>query len=365
MTNEPIRGRRWNKRLAALVLAAVGTGLTTQHIIPLPVLAAQQPVTLLPPAQPTPPALAQSQDTSRAVAYIYGNVAVTHEEFGKFLMDRGGSDKLELFVNKRIIEEEAKKAGATVSKEEMELALIDDLVGIGVKKEEFLQIVLPKYGKSLFEWMEDVIRPRLLISKMCRKRMEITDADLKLQFERRYGEQRRVQMIMWPKKDDLKSIHAAYAELRKGQTEFDQFARAQANPALASAKGHIKPITKHLTGEDKIVETTAFSMRAGDVSEILNTHQGWIVMKLHEIVPPRTDVTFEKEKTMLEKAAFEEKLTNEIPKLFAEMKERAKPNLLYTGPTDWKTISRPLPALPPVQQATGTVIQPPMQITPR
>jgi hypothetical protein len=319
----------WKPLLASMVLVGLTLAATADRIV------GQQPMTPrpMPVAQP-----AASSDANRPAAYIYDNIPVSYEEFGRFLMDRGGTEKLELFVNKRIIEEEARKANVTVSKLEMEAALMEDLEGIQVKKSEFVQLVLPKYGKTLYEWMEDVIRPRILLMKMCRNRIQITDADLKLQFERRFGEQRQVQMIMWPKTDDAKAIQATFAKIRDSQAEFDHAARSQANPSLAAACGYIKPITKHLVAEDKIVEQTAFALKVGEVSHVLQTQQGWIVMKLHKVIPPNTEAKFDVEKARLEKAAFDERLTLEVPKYFAELKIKAKPQLLFTGPAEWRTV---------------------------
>jgi len=195
----------------------------------------------------------------------------------------------------------------------------------------------------------------LLLTKMCRQRIKISEADLKLQFERRYGEQRSVQMIMWPKGDDVKGIQTTWAKIRESQEEFDHAARSQANPALAAACGRIKPITKHLNAEDKRVEETAFSMKVGSVSEVLTTSQGYIVMKLLEVRPPNDIAKFEEQRPLLEKAAFEEHLTAEIPKFFAELKEKAKPQFIYTGPTDWRTIRATEPGTLP----TGVTIVPP------
>ena len=96
--------------------------------------------------------------------------------------------------------------------------------------------------------MEDVIRPRLLLTKLCRDRVKVTEDDLKQQFEREYGEKRRVQVIMWPKGDDLKAIQELYGKIRDSQDEFDRAARGQANPALAAACGNIKPIARHTYG---------------------------------------------------------------------------------------------------------------------
>ena len=327
--------RRLRPVLAAGLLV-VGLGAATDRLVgqqPQP-----QPLQALPPAAaPTPPA-----DPAKPVAYIYGNEAVTHEEFGKYLMDRGGADKLDLFVNKKIIEREAAKRNVAVTDLEMKAALEEDMASVSaggaVSRDEFIKIVLAKHGKTLFEWMEDVVRPRLLLRKMCYDRVKVTEKDLTMQFERRYGEQRAVQIILYPKGDPLKVIQDQWGKIRNDPVEFDSAARAQANPALAAALGKIKPITRHLVAEDKIVEDTAFKLKKGEVSEVLQTQQGWLVMKLLEVIPPNTAANYETEKPRLQKAAYDELLEQEIPKFFGELRKAANVQTLYTPPTEWRSL---------------------------
>jgi len=280
----------------------------------------------------------------RPVAVIHGSMAITHEEFGKFLMDRGGAEKLEIFVNKKIIETEALKRGLTVTDLELKAAFKQSVAtssaagdGKIISEADFIRVVLPKFGKNLYEWMEDIERPRLLLTKMCVDRIKIKDEDLTIQFERLHGEKRQVQIIIWPKGDDVKSIEKIYGRIRGSEVEFDSEARQQANPSLAAAKGNIKPITKHGTGDDKRVEDVAFKLKKGEVSEIITTQQGYIVMKLIDIIPANAAVKFATERPMLEKAAFEAKMEEEIPKCFAELRKAAAPDFKYAGPEEWKS----------------------------
>lgn len=343
MRTEPTRLRR----LAACALAVGGLGVIADAI-------AQQP--------PAPkPAAATANDFDRPVAYINGNVAVSRAEFGEFLMARGGVDKLELFINRKIIDHECARQGVTVSQVEMEAALLEDLQGLSVKKADFVQQVLPRYGKSLYEWMEDVIRPRLLLTKLCKDRVKVTEDDLKQHFEREYGEKRRAQVIMWPKGDDLKAIQDLYGKIHDSQDEFDRAARGQANPALAAACGNIKPIARHTYGEDRIVVETAYKLRPGEVSEILTTSQGYVVLKLHEVIPPDAKANFEKEKDRLHKRAYDERMSQEIPKLFAELKAAAKPNLIFTGPEVWKAIAGPNASPENVLQGVSGAVPAPVE----
>ena len=330
-----------SRRLRLVVAAGVlvvGLGLTADRLV------GQQPLPQPLPLGATPPAAAAPvTDPAKPVAYIYGNVTVTHDEFGKYLMDRGGADKLDLFVNKKIIEREAARRGVTVTKLEMEASLQEDIDvagqgGQAIRRDDFVKIVLAKHGKTFFEWMEDVVRPRLLLQKMCRANVKVSEQNLKIEFERRFGEQRLVQIILYPLGDPEKVVLEQWGKIRNDPVEFDSVARAQANPGLAASKGMIKPVTKHLAAQDKIVEDTAFKLKKGEVSEVLQTQQGYLVMKMVEVIPANAAANFEKERPVLEKAAYDERMDLEIPKFFNELRKAANVQTLYVPPAEWRSI---------------------------
>jgi hypothetical protein len=275
---------------------------------------------------------------SSPVAHIFGNVPVTRQDLGEFLMARGGADKVHLLVNRMIIETEAKRRNITVTNDEVSAALNSDMENLPpqVTRADFIKTMLPRYGMTYYEWMEDNIRPRLMLGKMCRDRVKVTDEDLMKQFERHYGEKRQVQILMYPLGDDQKTIQAEYAKVRTSQVEFDRAARAMANPSLAASAGYIKPISKHMYAQDQIIEKVAYELKEGEISQILQTSQGWVIMKLHKIIAPDTAVKFEAEKPKLFKEAFEERLSQEIPKFFDELRKQANPQIYYAGPTEWK-----------------------------
>ncbi|MGL4424595.1 MAG: peptidyl-prolyl cis-trans isomerase [Gemmataceae bacterium] len=317
------------RALAGIGIVAAGIGIMADRAM------TQTPPPVSTPAasqEPTQVAPNTRDYGSRPVAYIYGNVAITRADLAEFLIARGGYDRVEMLVNKMIIETEAQKRGITVTPIEMEAALGEDLKGINVKKEDFISAVLPKYNKTLFEWMEDVVRPRLLLTKMCKANVKVAEEDLKLEFERQYGEKRDVRIIIWPESDGKKNVLSAWDQARKSDDEFLRMAKQQANPSLAGTAGHIKPINKHLVAEDKIVETTAFSLREGEVSQVLETKQGYMVMKLLRIIPPDVNAKYESVKDRISGEVFDMKLSQEIPKMFAELSKLANPQILMKGP---------------------------------
>ncbi|MBL8868005.1 MAG: peptidyl-prolyl cis-trans isomerase [Gemmataceae bacterium] len=326
----------FRKRLLLAGALAVGVGAMAQRAMTQSPLGAPSPEpTLVDP---------KSKDYgSRPVAYIYNTVPVTRADLAEFLIARGGHEKVELLVNKMIIEEEAKRRKITVTPQEMEAAFKADLniSNPPIRKEDFINLLLPKYNKTFYEWMEDVVRPRLLLGKMCEesKRVVVAEADVQRIFEREYGEKKAVKIIIWPKGDDFKSITKTWELIRKSDSEFDATARTQANAGLASTAGEIKPIARFQIGDDKdkIVEKVAFELKEGEVSHIFETQQGYMVMKLLKTLPPDSKVKYADVKEKLYKEAYDLKLTAEIPKMFAELCKAANPAVLLSGPpSQWR-----------------------------
>lgn len=333
---------RRNRLVRGLAFAGVATagyafGISGDRALAQLTLRPAPPAALpgTPMLQP-PGAQPKAEVDRRVTAYIYGNVPVTREELGEFLIARGGHEKLELLVNKRIIEIEAHRRQITVTSIEVQAALEDEMRGLGISKGDFVKHILPKYGKTLYEWVEDVVKPRLYLTKMCQDRVKITDDDLKKAFENRYGEQREAKVICWSKDDGgptLRTAQRQWAEARKGDAEFDAVARQQADPALAAVAGLVKPVGRYSVVASDEVEKVLFNLKVGEISQLFDTQSGLMCMKLVRIIPPNDKVQFDDTmKKALLKELFEARMNLEIPKFFVDLKLAAKPVLYLKGP---------------------------------
>ena len=280
------RGRR-ERLVRGLAFAGVAAAGYAFGISGDRAAAQPQPPALLPPGTQPPKTAPQPEPDRRVTAYIYGNVPVTREELGEFLIARGGHEKLELLVNKRIIEVEAQRRQITVTPIEVQAALEDEMRGMGITKADFAKHILPRYGKTLYEWVEDVVKPRLMLTKMCQDRVKISEEDLKKAFENRYGELRTAKVICWNKDDNgplLRIAQKQWDEARKGDAEFDAVARTQADPTLAAVCGLVKPVGRHSVTASDQVEKVLFSLKVGEISQLFDTPSGIMCMKLIEII---------------------------------------------------------------------------------
>ncbi len=207
MAGSSKKGAAWSWRRLALGAACVA-GLGAAGYLGcrfLPCATAQpaapaKPAAVAPPASPTAPPADYCQ---RPVAFLHGNETITREQLGEYLIARYGADKLPLLVNKLIIEEACRTKGIDVTPAEVEASFAQDIasMGGGVTEKIFVDNILKQYKKTLFEWKEDVVRPKLLMTKLVRDRVKVTEEEIQAGYEAYYGEKIDCKFIYWPKSE--------------------------------------------------------------------------------------------------------------------------------------------------------------------
>jgi hypothetical protein len=294
-----------------------------------------------PPAPPAEtPAAAPSDYGQRVVAYVHGTVPITREDLGEYLIARFGYDRVELLVNKRIIELACQKRGVDVTEAEVNAAIEADCGRLGVQRADFVQKVLRQKGKTLYEWKEDVVKPGLMLNKLCVKdgRVRVTDEDLRKAFEAAYGAKVECRIIIWPKGED-KFAMQMFDNLRKSEEEFERAARTQANPHLAAVGGRIRPIAR-FSGTHAELEKEAYSLKPGEVSRLVVTPEGTVCLKCDKLIPADETVKFDDVKEALRKDVFDKKMEAEIPVMFKAMRDEAKPVFMLKKGTNAEDLKR-------------------------
>ncbi|MCS6976180.1 MAG: SurA N-terminal domain-containing protein [Gemmatales bacterium] len=284
------------------------------------------------------------------VAYVNG-VPITRQELAEELIARRGKKQLELLINRKIIEQAAQKAGITVSDAEVEAELKEFMAAAGcVTARDFERNVLQKRDTTLFEYKEDVIKPAILMRKLGGQRVAVTDDDLRKAFESKYGERVQCRVILEKNKRQADAIyHEILAAAGSGEADaipaaFLRKARTQADPTLAANAGLIH-ISRHSAWPN--MEQRAFQLRDGEMSEVLQTPEGYVILLREKLLPPMPGKKFEDEKENLRKEYAETKLRTEVPKLFKELREQAVVQDFLNNKYDIITIMEQLGSLPP------------------
>lgn len=297
----------------------------------------------------------------RVVAYLNDNQPIYRAELGEYLIQRFGAERLDYMVNRRIVEMECDKYSIIVSDGEVEARFQQDLQSFGthITEKEFVNSILRRFGKTLYEWKEDVIRPKIMMEKLVDATVQITDKDIQEGFDARYGPKVECRMIVLAQGQEA-IAQKVWDNARKGEKAFLDEARQQFIPNLAGAMGKVPPIHKHFG--DKLLEETAFGLKKGEISNLLKMQDGtFVILYCENHLPTTIGVRFEDERTKLHKEMHELRVAQKVPDAFAAMRLRANPRLVLSnvGTSSASVVPPPLP-LPSVP--SGSPVSAPVKI---
>jgi parvulin-like peptidyl-prolyl isomerase len=206
---------------------------------------------------------------------------------------------------------------------------------------EFEKSVLRDRGTTLFEYREDVIKPGILMRKLVEKRVKVDDEDVKRAFEANYGEKVQCRILVVPRDNGLQNAIRLHEQVRgKGLQEFITLAAKNANPQLAATGGQIRPINRHSALGN--VETEAFRLKDGEVSTILDTPEGYVILFRERLIPADTTIKFDAVRESLHKEIRKKKIEREIPTMFNEMKFSASVRDYLNNRFDIKGVQKEL-----------------------
>ena len=206
---------------------------------------------------------------TRYVASLYnGKVMLTRQDLGEYLIQRYGAGSVQLLVNRRIIERACQERKLTVSDAEVDLEFNFDCAkhknkdGTPYSCEQFIKEYLAANKVTVFQYKEDILRPRLMLAKLCRDRIHVEPKDFECAYQAHYGEKVECRMILWPKDDgNIKFILQEYGQIHDNPKVFEEKARHQASRTLSMNGGLLEePIGRHTTGNDDL-EEAAFIAR--------------------------------------------------------------------------------------------------------
>jgi hypothetical protein len=290
--------------------------------------------------------------SKRVVAYIYGNIPVTREELGEFLIARFGAERLPFMIDRHLVELDCKARGIVVTDQMVEAQLDKDLkaYNANMTRKDFVNQILKRFNKTLYEWKEDTVRPKLMLAQLVGPEIQVTEEDVQKGFEGRYGPKVDCRMIVL---QDTPQKFKIWEQVREDEAEFQRAATKINLPQLAASGGKVPPIHKHF-GDERI-EKAAFNLRKGEVSPLIEmSDHTVIILKCDQHIPPDLTKRIETERAALYEEIRGLKLTQRIWEKMAEMRKAANPNLLLRNENRQEDVERAVR-----EEISGTAAPPP------
>lgn len=258
-------------------------------------------------------------DSSNYVATVDGD-KILQTELDKALREQYGAEVLDTLINNKIIALEAEKEGITVSDNAIQ-AEYDELVeSYGGK--EALQEALDANGLTV-ESVKDNIRMYQLTKDVIAKSIDISDEELQHYFEEHkddYGQQEQVAASHIFLEDEA-TAKQVEEKLKAGE-DFAELAKTYSIDTDTSEDGgDLGYISRGQMDEQ--FEAVAFALEKGAVSGVVQSAEGYHIIKVTGQVPAQ-EAVFEDVKDELYETLLESRINEEYSTWLTEKQEQYK-----------------------------------------
>ncbi|MBK8913901.1 MAG: peptidyl-prolyl cis-trans isomerase [Phycisphaerales bacterium] len=269
---------------------------------------------------------------SDAIALVNGK-PVSREAVVNLLIESHGLAALQQMVLLELARQETQAAGIAVSRadvqreyeQSVERLLTAEAPGErieAVDKRRVLDLLLEQKGISHAEFMISMERNAHL-RKLVEKNVVLSEATLREEFSRTYGERVEVRDIIVA---DSAALSAALEALNRGE-DFARVAERFSRHPSATQGGLLPPFSFADDQIPPLVREAAFALAPGEVSAPLRVEERFHVLRLERRLPPE-HVRFEDVRAEVERSLRERVVTTEMSRRAAALFEKATVKVL-------------------------------------
>lgn len=216
----------------------------------------------------------------KVVAQVNGE-NITRNQLAQACLDRYGKETLEGYLNKRLIKQACEKHQIVITEELLDKEIERMAKKFGMSVDRWLTMLQQERNIAPDQYRNEHMWINLALRQLASQEIEVTPEQLAKAFESEFGPKVKVRLI-------AHSNLATITELRKqalaNPDEFGALAKEHSeDQASASARGLIPPIGKHVG--DASLEAEAFSLKEGDISQLVKIANQYILMKCEKRIP--------------------------------------------------------------------------------
>lgn len=247
---------------------------------PPDLVAAPAPVVNVPP---------KPSDPGRAVmAYVNGE-PLYMDQLHDLLVSGYGMVVAQQLVANELVRQEAKRKNIVVTDAEVEAEhkrTMDAMFGTvndANQRQRLLQQLLKRNNVSLVQW-KMTMRRNALLAKLAVNQVQVSEADIKEAFDRRYERKVEVQHIQTATLADAQTV---LRDLASG-TEYTALVTKYSIGPSADQAGLLTPFGTKDTGTPPALRQVALSMKTvGEVSDPIQVGTAFHIIKLLRIIEPK------------------------------------------------------------------------------
>ncbi len=298
-------------------------------LIPAPSLAADE----LPQR---PPALS---DVAPDVVAVVNGKELTRDQLAALAVGAYGRQLLETLISQEVVRQEAARRGITFREEELaeftrrragehldEMARrvgAKDAADLAARAGETAEALEPLRRRAE-EALKPFVVPELLVMKMLSQEIEISDEQVRTEFDRRHAPKARVLQIVLGTRSEAERV---LEKLRQG-ADFRQLVQEVSKDAVSRRKGGEMPPLPPFS----ILGKAAFALKPGEVSDVVETSDGFHLLRLVEIVQAE-ETSYEEARETLHREMLEQRIQEDREDWVRRLVKRAEVTRSFQGAT--------------------------------
>lgn len=263
--------------------------------------------------------LAGCDERNDYVAKVNGE-KILQTELDDALREQYGTEVLDTLITNKIVELEAKKEGVSVSEDTIQEEYENLAESYGGK--ELLQAALDENGLTE-QSVKDNIRMYQLTKNVIATSVNISDEEVAQYFEDNkdsYGQKEEVVASHILLKDEATATDVL-AKIKAGEDFADLAKTYSIDTTTNEDGGEMGYISRGQM--DKQFEEVAFGLEKGSISDIVQTSEGYHIIKVTDKVPAE-EAVFEDIKEEVYATVLEERINEEYASWLAEKQEQYK-----------------------------------------
>ena len=241
------------------------------------------------------------------VAATINNGQVTIKQLSDECLALHGKDVLEGEINRRLLEQELKRRGRSVTQKDIDNEITRAADSYGFIKPDrspdvqgWLKAVTETEHVTIEMYIRDSVWPSAALKQIIGGTIQVTDEDLEKGFQSNYGERVDIQAIVL---SNQRQANQVWELARNNPTEqfFGELATQHSiEPVSRSNAGKVPPIRQF--GGQPLIEQEAFRLKPGELSGIVSVGDKFVILRCQGRTKP----------VVTEFAAVEQELRNDI-----------------------------------------------------
>jgi parvulin-like peptidyl-prolyl isomerase len=273
----------------------------------------------------------QPGQTLNILAIVNGE-QLTRQQLADECLKRHGGDVIERLVNRQLILSECQRQGIQISPQEIEQEVQKVAQKFGIPADRYLAMLESRKNVTAEQYKREIIWPTLALRRLARDKIVVNPQEVQREMEIEIGPRTQVRLIAL---NDAATANQVWQQARQNPEAFGTLAKDFSVDANSAAtRGMVPPIRLHIG--DPHLEKVAFSLQEGQVSEVIELANQFLILKCEKHFPSQIEELDQQQRQLFEQRIIdqlsEKKLASAAQELFVDLQNRTKVVNVYNNP---------------------------------